>query len=248
MRAFVDVRARGHGALRAALPATHPGLRAVARVLRRSPKRCSRARSDVLHAAGLEATGRRRLLRRHGRRPHRRADQQRPRWRPLDSPPRPARRHVPRRAPRTRRTADDAEPDRTTRGPSARRGGVRALRRRSTAALTPDEWALPDRLHRVGRPQGRAARARLRRRAGVVPAVRAPAPAGRAAQQGDRLAPLGRRDERAADPRALAPLQRRARRAARDRRAEGGEGPVAHAAARCATCRSRSGRRSAGRR
>ena len=99
------------------------------------------------------------------------------------------------------------------------------------ASLSDDEWDAADRLHRVGRAQDRAARARFGRRAGVVPAVRAPAPAGRAAQQGDRLAPLGRRHERAADPRARAPLERRGRRAARGRRPEGGQGSLAHAAA-----------------
>ena len=40
------------------------------------------------------------------------------------------------------------------------------------ASLTPEEWATPDRLHGVGRPQDGAARARIGRRAGVGPGVR----------------------------------------------------------------------------
>ena len=71
-----------------------------------------------------------------------------------------------------------------------------------TASLTADEWALPTDCTAWDVRKVVAARARLGRRAGVVPAVRASARARRAAEPADRLAPLGRRHERAADPRA----------------------------------------------
>ena len=86
------------------------------------------------------------------------------------------------------------------------------------------------RLHRLGRPQDGAARPRLGRSPGVSPRVRPPVATRHAAQQGDRLAPLGRRHERAADSRARPPLERRARRPGRCGGPEGGQGPVAHAA------------------
>ncbi len=202
---------------------------------------------NALQRGRLEARGRRRLLRRDGRRPHRRPDQQRPRWRPLDLATSTGSSTCTSMSSRTGGFADDAEPDRTPRGPSARRGGVRALRRRDRCAH-PRRVGAPDRLRGVGRPPGRAARPRLGRRAGVVPAVRAPAAARRAAQQGDRLAPLGRRDERAADPRALASLQRRAR--GRSSRPSGPRRSRVGGAPRFppGTCRSRSAPRSAGRR
>ena len=61
------------------------------------------------------------------------------------------------------------------------------------ASLTPEEWATPTDCTGLGRPQDGVARARLGRSAGVGARVRAPATARDAAQQGDRLAPLGRR-------------------------------------------------------
>ena len=175
---------------------------------------------ELMHAAGVDEPGRRRLLRRDGRRPHRRADQQRSRRRPLDPPPRPSHRPVRRRRRSQGGSRTDDHRNRIQR-PEARVLAEEEFVRFAelVGSLSRRRVDAADRLHRLGRPQGRAARARLGRRAGIVPAVRAPAPARRAAQQGDRLAPLGRRHERAADPRARAPVERRARRAARGGRA-----------------------------
>ena len=72
------------------------------------------------------------------------------------------------------------------------------------ASLTPDEWTLPDRLRRCGtsarsRCTSSVRATRRRRSPQFVHQLRRGVPA----QQGDRLAPLGRRHERAADPRAV---------------------------------------------
>ena len=76
------------------------------------------------------------------------------------------------------------------------------------ASLTPEEWATPTELHRLGRPHDGPARPRVRRSTGIGQRVRPSVTTRDAAQQGNRLAPLGRRPQRAADPRTRPPVQR----------------------------------------
>ena len=221
------LRGRGRGALRVALPPTDPRVRAVGRSRTSSREQMLDRASELLRAAGLESPDDVDCFVAMVAGLIERADQQRPRRRPLDPPSRPTHRHVPRR--RATKETPPMIPDRIAR-PEAkvlaeeefRRFAVSmgvAHRRRVDAA---------DRLRR----RGTSARWRCTCSAAAdaqasVPAVPAPVPAGHPAQQGDRLAPLGRRHQRAADPRALAPLPttrswRSSRRWARRRSRAGG--------------------------
>ena len=188
MRAFVDFALERRRAVRVAVPAAHPRLRAVAGVVRARRGDVRTRLGELLAAAGMTDQADVDCFVAMVARAHRRAVQQRPGRRPLDPAPRPTRRPVPATTPNTKEEEEPmsdlpspAHP--TPRGQGDRRGGVPALRRPHRVAHR-RRVGTADRLHRVGRAQGRAARARLGRRAGVVPAVRPSARPRRAAEQG----------------------------------------------------------------
>ena len=118
----------------------------------------------LLHDAGVTRAGRHRLLRRHGRRAHRSANQQRPRRQPLDPPSQPPRRHATSTTPTQGGTHDEHRRIDRIERPEARVlaeeefGASPSWWRRSR----PTSGRLPTDCTGMGRPQGGAARARLR--------------------------------------------------------------------------------------